>query len=1059
MKKRLCLLERVVSEQDELPSSVELDRRRVKVTKLATGRLVNGSSCDGIDMVIKKLDLEPKVYATDIVAEFCGPSRWKELSKESGSVDLDPRTEVRGMSIRFAPTGWCRIEEVPRCSLGKLDGIPIAFRGLFGVVFTFLRCRIQVRGKLHNIRENFYLDHKLDDLRKFFDYQSCGSVSLILEYEYEGFLAKSVVYLKLTRQETLNEAFRYFTAVPISGCPYKAKMDSGDESLSIQLFFDIQYNSPLWLCGACFKTYTLRAKFRHGTDFVPPPDNGDGVVRFVLYDLTKPQVPFCYEHLDHVEGLLHDQHGGFTLSLLDSLCSKGLRMVKSTPPKCRLGFSWVLKGALDKVIFKPDDISCWLVRETLVESSPSMLDGDEVDLDLSERNLKQCKRKICDGHYIVAVRVLSSSGVAPYNDATLQELKAKHLIKSAPSFPDIPINHHHLIASQVMVLDRIKNYPRGTSYGRDGLLAQHLMDCLSGVVVAIFDELVSSITQVVNLFLDGKCPMMLGEYISSAPLIPLVKSGVLSVGVMGGGEAILHAVNRLIEDRGDDVGLSMLLNSVTLTQPDCTMGNTPYGHVKGCNRPKEDPRSRIVGVFLSNISRPSHGVKLLGGLVSVDFDFSSELVMKRVAKTIRLMDAVAKINDPQCELLLLRACTGISKLYFAMRTCPPCIFEPAQRSFDVALHFSLECIVTASGPGFGDCDVLNYAFLASRLQSAGLQTKLLQHACIVASGPTFDDALCVFNTSMETNLLSNPKSTFSLSPRQMALWKSQREVHTSDWLRAVPISGLGQSVNASYNVVRDTLVDICFRSGISAGKEVDIGLDGGCDKPLHFVSGRAVIDAAQRKRVKYMTKCAAIVYMLLPFSFSSLGKLEEDAVTLLKRIRLRFASAICLIEDPYCVLPRRDSVHFISWLRFVSRIGCVLSKGLHCDLLIAICLPLKTYIAFWWKETLAKFLLLCSIDQGPFELGTTRNTLGTTPEGGVLLRLERPHTYDDLSDNEKKRYDADVRATNIVLQGLPKDIYKLINHNIEAKAIWDNVKMLLAGSELTKEDRESQLYD
>ncbi|GKB74516.1 hypothetical protein Tco_0935928 [Tanacetum coccineum] len=29
--------------------------------------------------------------------------------------------------------------------------------------------------------------------------------------------------------------------------------------------------------------------------------------------------------------------------------------------------------------------------------------------------------------------------------------------------------------------------------------------------------------------------------------------------------------------------------------------------------------------------------------------------------------------------------------------------------------------------------------------------------------------------------------------------------------------------------------------------------------------------------------------------------------------------------------------------------------------------------------------ILQSIDQGPFELGTTRNTLGTTPEGGVLL--------------------------------------------------------------------------
>jgi hypothetical protein len=37
-----------------------------------------------------------------------------------------------------------------------------------------------------------------------------------------------------------------------------------------------------------------------------------------------------------------------------------------------------------------------------------------------------------------------------------------------------------------------------------------------------------------------------------------VKSGCV-VGVSGGGEAILHAVNRLVEDRGGDVGLSMLL--------------------------------------------------------------------------------------------------------------------------------------------------------------------------------------------------------------------------------------------------------------------------------------------------------------------------------------------------------------------------------------------------------------------------------------------------------------------------------------------------------------------
>nr|GEW49970.1 hypothetical protein [Tanacetum cinerariifolium] len=55
---------------------------------------------------------------------------------------------------------------------------------------------------------------------------------------------------------------------------------------------------------------------------------------------------------------------------------------------------------------------------------------------------------------------------------------------------------------------------------------------------------------------------------------------------------------------------------------------------------------------------------------------------------------------------------------------------------------------------------------------------------------------------------------------------------------------------------------------------------------------------------------------------------------------------------------------------------------------------------------------------------------------------------------EKDRYNVDIRATNILLQGLPKDIYTLINHYTDAKDIWDNVKMLLEGSELTKEDQE-----
>ncbi|GKF24677.1 hypothetical protein Tco_0076999 [Tanacetum coccineum] len=51
--------------------------------KLATGRLIDGSSYDEIDMVIKDLDLEPKIDA--MMRDFLDPSRWKELSKKRSS--------------------------------------------------------------------------------------------------------------------------------------------------------------------------------------------------------------------------------------------------------------------------------------------------------------------------------------------------------------------------------------------------------------------------------------------------------------------------------------------------------------------------------------------------------------------------------------------------------------------------------------------------------------------------------------------------------------------------------------------------------------------------------------------------------------------------------------------------------------------------------------------------------------------------------------------------------------------------------------------------------------
>ncbi|GJX94125.1 hypothetical protein Tco_0348711 [Tanacetum coccineum] len=87
--------------------------------------------------------------------------------------------------------------------------------------------------------------------------------------------------------------------------------------------------------------------------------------------------------------------------------------------------------------------------------------------------------------------------------------------------------------------------------------------------------------------------------------------------------------------------------------------------------------------------------------------------------------------------------------------------------------------------------------------------------------------------------------------------------------------------------------------------------------------------------------------------------------------------------------------------------------------------------------------ILKSIDEGPFQMGTFRETLAEGNEGALHLGPERPRVYSDLSPEDKDRYNVDIRATNILLQGLPKDIYTLINHYADAKYIWDNVKMLL----------------
>nr|GEW05579.1 retrovirus-related Pol polyprotein from transposon TNT 1-94 [Tanacetum cinerariifolium] len=50
--------------------------------------------------------------------------------------------------------------------------------------------------------------------------------------------------------------------------------------------------------------------------------------------------------------------------------------------------------------------------------------------------------------------------------------------------------------------------------------------------------------------------------------------------------------------------------------------------------------------------------------------------------------------------------------------------------------------------------------------------------------------------------------------------------------------------------------------------------------------------------------------------------------------------------------------------------------------------------------------------------------------------------------------DCDVKATNIILQGLPPEVYAIVSNHKVAKKLWERIQLLTQGTSLTKQDRE-----
>ncbi|GKC70916.1 retrovirus-related pol polyprotein from transposon TNT 1-94 [Tanacetum coccineum] len=108
----------------------------------------------------------------------------------------------------------------------------------------------------------------------------------------------------------------------------------------------------------------------------------------------------------------------------------------------------------------------------------------------------------------------------------------------------------------------------------------------------------------------------------------------------------------------------------------------------------------------------------------------------------------------------------------------------------------------------------------------------------------------------------------------------------------------------------------------------------------------------------------------------------------------------------------------------------------------------KSIMELYMMNRQHRRMILESIESGPL-------IWPSIEENGVT----RPKKYSELSATEAIQADCDIKATNIILQGLPPEVYALVSNHKVAKELWERIQLLMQGTSLTKQERECKLYD
>ena len=131
--------------------------------------------------------------------------------------------------------------------------------------------------------------------------------------------------------------------------------------------------------------------------------------------------------------------------------------------------------------------------------------------------------KIEDGNIKAAIRILSSDDrLAPDCKETVDALRERHPCASRDrtSIPD-QHNFSSCAVSEADIAAAIRSFPAGSAGGPDRFRPQHLRDLSSNLQRG--PALLSAVTGLVNLLLDGKCPQSVASVLFGGNLTALTK--------------------------------------------------------------------------------------------------------------------------------------------------------------------------------------------------------------------------------------------------------------------------------------------------------------------------------------------------------------------------------------------------------------------------------------------------------------------------------------------------------------------------------------------------------